>query len=42
MREVFAYHRHHYGTQLARAVVVAQGHAVGRWHIYRVLKATGL
>jgi putative transposase len=40
--EVFAYHSQRYGTRRLRAEVQAQSHAVGRWRIWRVLKAHGL
>ncbi|WP_092678705.1 transposase [Hymenobacter arizonensis] len=40
--EVFAYHSQRYGTPRLRVEVQAQGHAVGRWRIRRVLKAHGL
>ncbi|WP_426491473.1 IS3 family transposase [Hymenobacter sp. 102] len=39
VREVFAHHNQRYGTRRLRAEVQAQGHAVGRWRIRRVLKA---
>ena len=42
MREAFAYHSQRYGTRRLRAEVQAQGHAVGRWRIRRMLKAYGL
>jgi transposase InsO family protein len=42
VREAFAYHGQRYGTRRLRAEVQAQGHAVGRWRIRRVLKAHGL
>ncbi|MBC6700180.1 IS3 family transposase [Hymenobacter puniceus] len=42
VREAFAYHSQRYGTRRLRAEVQAQGHAVGRWRIRRVLKAYGL
>ncbi|WP_082685241.1 IS3 family transposase [Hymenobacter sedentarius] len=42
VREAFAYHSQRYGTRRLRAEVQAQGHAVGRWRIRRVLKAHGL
>ncbi|WP_426491321.1 IS3 family transposase [Hymenobacter sp. 102] len=42
VREVFAHHNQRYGTRRLRAEVQAQGHAVGRWRIRRVLKAHGL
>ena len=42
VREAFAYHSQRYGTRRRRAEVQAQGHAVGRWRIRRVLKAHGL
>jgi putative transposase len=42
VREAFAYYSQRYGTRRLRAEVQAQGHAVGRWRIRRVLKAHGL
>jgi transposase InsO family protein len=42
VRVVFACHAQRYGTRRLRAEVQAQGHAVGRWRIRRVLKAHGL
>nr|WP_243900466.1 IS3 family transposase [Hymenobacter defluvii] len=42
VREAFADHSQRYGTRRLRAEVQAQGHAVGRWRIRRVLKAHGL
>ena len=42
VREEFAYQSQHYGTHRLRAEVQAEGHAVGRWRIRRVLKAHGL
>ena len=42
MREAFAYRSQRYGTRRLRAEVQAQGHAVGRWRIRRVLLAHGL
>ena len=42
VREAFADHSQRYGTRRLRAAVQAQGHAVGRWRIRRVLKARGL
>ena len=42
VREAFAYHSRRYGTRRLRAEVQADGHAVGRWRIRRVLKAHGL
>jgi transposase InsO family protein len=42
VREPFAYHSQRYGTRRLRAEVQAQGHAVGRWRIRRVLKTHGL
>ena len=42
VRETFAYHVQRYGTRRLRAEVQAQGHAVGRRRIRRVLKAHGL
>jgi len=42
VREVFAYHSRRYGTRRLRAEVQADGHAVGRGRIRRVLKAHGL
>ncbi|WP_426062109.1 IS3 family transposase, partial [Hymenobacter sp. B1770] len=42
VREAFAYHSQRYGTRRLRAEVQAQGHAVGRWRIRRVLHAHGL
>ncbi|WP_460615689.1 IS3 family transposase [Hymenobacter seoulensis] len=42
VREAFAHHSQRYGTRRLRAEVQAQGHAVGRWRIRRVLKAHGL
>ncbi|GAA3953691.1 hypothetical protein GCM10022406_39250 [Hymenobacter algoricola] len=42
VRECFAYHSQRHGTRRLRAEVQAQGHAVGRWRIRRVLKAHGL
>ena len=41
VREAFAYHIQRYGTRSLRVEVQAQGHAVGRWRIRRVLKAHG-
>ena len=42
VRQAFARHSQRYGTRRLRAEVQAQGHAVGRWRIRRVLKAHGL
>ena len=42
VREAFAYHSQRYGTRRLRAGVQAQGHAVGRWRVRRVLYAHGL
>ena len=42
VREAFADHSQRYGTRRLRAEVQAQGHAVGRWRIRRVLKMHGL
>lgn len=42
VREAFAHHSQRYGTRRLRAEVQAQGHAVGRCRIRRVLKAHGL
>ena len=42
VREAFAHHSQCYGTRRLRAEMQAQGHAVGRWRIRRVLKAHGL
>jgi putative transposase len=42
VRVAFAYHAQRYGTRRLRAEVQAQGHAVGRWRIRRVLKVHGL
>ncbi|SMB99711.1 transposase IS3/IS911 family protein [Hymenobacter roseosalivarius DSM 11622] len=42
VREAFVYHSQRYGTRRLRAEVQAQGHAVGRWRIRRVLQAHGL
>jgi len=42
VREYFAYHSQRYGTRRLRAEVQAQGRAVGRWRIRRVLHAHGL
>ncbi|GAB3843704.1 hypothetical protein GCM10028822_00160 [Hymenobacter terrigena] len=42
VREAFTCHIQRYGTRRLRAEVQAQGHAVGRWRIRRVLKAHGL
>ena len=42
VREAFAHHSQDYGTRRLRAEVQAQGHAVGRWRIRRVLHAHGL
>ncbi len=42
VREAFAHHSQRYGTRRLRAEVQAQGHAVGRWRIRRVLHAHGL
>ena len=42
VREAFAYHSQRYDTRRLRAEVPAEGHAVGRWRIRRVLKAHGL
>ena len=36
------HHSQRYSTRRLRAGVQAQGHAVGRWRIRRVLKAHGL
>jgi len=42
VRQAFAYHSQRYGTRRLRAEVQADGHAVGRWRIRRVLYAHGL
>ncbi|MBF9240021.1 transposase, partial [Hymenobacter sp. BT683] len=42
VREAFAHHSQRYGTRRLRAEVQAQGHAVGRGRIRRVLHAHGL
>lgn len=42
VRKAFTYHSQRYGTRRLRAEVLAQGHAVGRWRIRRVLHAHGL
>ncbi len=42
VRETFAYHSQRYGTRRLRVEVQANGHAVGRWRIRRVLKVHGL
>ena len=42
VREAFVHHSQRYGTRRLRAEVQAQGHAVGRWRIRRVLHAHGL
>ncbi|MCC3155584.1 IS3 family transposase [Hymenobacter sp. BT770] len=42
VRQAFAYHSQRYGTRRLRVEVQAQGHAVGRWRIRRVLHAHGL
>ena len=42
VREAFAQHSQRYGTRRRRVAVQAQGHAVGRWRIRRVLQAHGL
>ena len=42
VRQAFARHSQRYGTRRLRAEVQAEGHAVGRWRIRRVLKAHGL
>ena len=42
VREAFADHRQRYGTRRRRAEVQAQGHAVGRRRIRRLLHAHGL
>jgi len=42
VREAFAHHSQRYGTRRLRAEVQANGHAVGRWRIRRVLHAYGL
>ena len=42
MRAIFTYHAQRYGTRRLRAQWQAEGHAVGRWRIRRVLKAHGL
>ena len=42
VHEAFTYRSRRYGTRRLRAEVQAQGHAVGRWRIRRVLKAHGL
>jgi transposase InsO family protein len=42
VREAFIHHSQRYGTRRLRAEVQAQGHAVGRWRIRRVLHAHGL
>ena len=42
VREAFADHSQRYGTRRLRAEVQAQGHAVGRGRIRRVLQAHGL
>ncbi len=42
VREAFGRHSQRYGTRRLREEVQAQGHAVGRWRIRRVLHAHGL
>lgn len=42
VRKQFNWHAARYGTRRLRAELQAQGHAVGRWRIRRVLKAHGL
>ena len=42
VRQAFAYHSQRYGIRRLRAEVQADGHAVGRWRIRRVLYAHGL
>jgi hypothetical protein len=42
VREAFAYHSQRYSARRLRTEVQAQGHAVGRWRIRRVLKVYGL
>ena len=42
VREAFEYHSQRHGTRRLRAEVQAEGHAVGRWRIRRMLKAHGL
>ena len=42
VREAFGRHSQRYGTRRLRAEVQAEGHAVGRWRIRRVLQAHGL
>ncbi len=42
VREAFSWHSHRSGTCRLRAEVQAQGCAVGRWRIRRVLLAHGL
>jgi transposase InsO family protein len=42
VRTAFADHSQRYGTRRLRAEVRAQGHAVGRWRIRRVLREQGL
>lgn len=41
VREAFSRHNQRYGTRRLLAEVQAEGHAVGRWRIRRVLKAHG-
>ena len=38
VREAFMHHSQRYGTRRLRAELQAQGHAVGRWRIRRVLQ----
>ncbi len=42
VREAFAYHSQRYGACRLRVEMQAEGHAVGRWRIRRVLKPHGL
>ena len=42
VRKAFVHHAQRYGMRRLRAEVQAQGHAVGRWRIRRVLKVHGL
>ena len=42
VRKAFADHSQRYGTRRLRAEVHAQGHAVGRWRIRRLLREHGL
>ena len=42
VRQAFAYPSQRYGTRRRRVEVQADGHAVGRWRIHRVLREHGL